>query len=261
MNDECAVRPRCPAWLADGEFGWRARLGLIKPSRGWTPEHEWPRMLPRGVSYLVTRMPLKATTPEELLRMGEHAIEAAQLLASATVDLLCYGCTVESILQGIDYDKRLTEEIRQATGIPAKTMAGAVIEALTELKARKLAIVTPYIEELNRLEKRFMESIGFEVIYEKGLGISDTTAIGEVSLSTVYRLGREALAKAPDADALFLSCGNMRTIEVLSALERDTGKPAISSNQALVWAALRAAGVNEPVYGFGSLLERSYGIR
>ena len=259
MNDECTVRPPCPAWLMDGEFGWRARLGLIKPSRGWTPEHEWPRMLPRGVSYLVARMPLAATTPEELLKMGEHAMQAAQLLASASVDLLCYGCTVETILQGIQYDKTLTDELTSATGIPAITMAGAVIEALKELRARRIAIVTPYIEELNRLEKAFMESIGFEVVYEKGLGISDTAKIGELPLSTVYRLGREALKAAPEADVLFLSCGNMRTIEVLSVLERDTGKPAISSNQALVWASLRAAGVNEPIYGFGSLLERSCG--
>jgi maleate isomerase len=246
-----------PAWLMDSDFGWRARLGLVHPSRGWTPDHEWPRMLPRGVSFLVTRMPLKATTPEELLKMGEHAVEAALLLASASVDLICYGCTVETVLQGIEYDRRLTEELREATGIPAKTMAGGVVEALREFKARKLAIVTPYIEEINKREKIFMESIGFEVVYEKGLGISDTIEIAKISPGTVYRLGREAIAKAPEADTLFLSCGNMRTIEVLSALEKDTGRPVISSNQALLWAALKAVGVRDPIYGFGSLLERS----
>lgn len=255
MNEQFDRRTDCPAWLADSDFGWRARLGLIKPSRGSTPEHEWPRMLPRGVSYLVARMPLKATTPEELLKMGEHAIEAAQLLASASVDLLCYGCTVETILQGIQYDKTLIDELLSVTGVPAITMAGSVIEALKELRARRIAIVTPYIEELNRLEKIFMESVGFEVVYEKGLGISDTAKIGEIPLSTVYRLGREALMKAPEADALFLSCGNMRTIELLSVLESDTGKPAISSNQALVWAALRKMAVNAQIQGFGSLLE------
>jgi len=256
MRGEAGLQGRCPGWLSDSEFGWRARLGLIKPSRGSTPEHEWPRMLPRGVSYLVARMPLKATTPEELLKMGEHALEAAALLASASVDLLCYGCTVETILEGIEYDKKLTEDLQKATGIPAKTMAGAVVDALRELKARKIAIVTPYIEEINRHEKTFMESIGFEVVYEKGLGISETIEIGKVSRETVYRLGREALQKAPDADVLFLSCGNLRTIEVLSALEEDTGKPAISSNQALLWSALRMIGVIEPICGFGSLLER-----
>jgi len=132
-----------------------------------------------------------------------------------------------------------------------------VVEALREFGARKLAIVTPYIEEINKREKVFMESIGFEVVYEKGLGISETIEIAKVPPATVYRLGREAIAKAPDADILFISCGNLRTIEVLSALETDTGKPTISSNQALLWASLRAVGVRDPIYGFGSLLERS----
>jgi maleate isomerase len=246
-----------PGWLMDSEFGWKARLGLITPSKGWTVEHEWPRMLPRGVSYLVTRVPLKATTPEELLKMGEHAIEGAKLLASSNVDLLCYGCTIETILKGLDYDKTLTEELHKATGIPAKTMAGGVVEALRELKVRKLAVVTPYVEEINQLEKAFLEKIGFEVVYEKGLGITQTLDIGAISPAAVYRLGREALSKAPQADILFLSCGNLRTIEILSALEKDTGKPVISSNQALLWSALRMTRVSEPILGYGSLLERS----
>ncbi len=242
-----------PAWLMDSEFGWKARLGLVTPSLGWTPEHEWPRMLPRGVSYLVSRMPLSATTPEALLKMGEHALEAAQLLASAKVDLICYGCTVETILQGMEYDRTLTESIHKVTGIRAKTMAGAVVEALRKLNVRKLAIVTPYIHEINEREKAFMEKIGFEVVYEKGLGISNTLEIAKLSPAAVYQLGTEALAKAPDADALFISCGNLRSVEILSALEQATGKPVISSNQALLWSALRAAGVDEPVVGFGSL--------
>jgi maleate isomerase len=245
-----------PGWLRDSEFGWKARLGLITPSKGWTVEHEWPRMLPRGVSYLVTRIPLKATTPEELLKMGEYAVEGAKLLASSNVDLICYGCTIETILKGLEYDKTLTDELQKVAGVPAKTMAGGVVEAMRELKARKLAVVTPYVDEINKLEKVFLEKIGFEVVYEKGLGITETLEIGKISPAAVYRLGREALLKAPQADILFLSCGNLRTIEILSTLERDTGKPVISSNQALLWSALRMTGVNEPILGYGSLLER-----
>ena len=256
MKGHSDFEVRIPGWLMDNDFGWKARLGLVTPSKGWTVEHEWPRMLPRGVSYLVARIPLNATTPEELLKMGEHAIEGAKLLASASVDLICYGCTVETVLQGIEYDKRLTEDLQKATGIPAKTMAGAVVEALRELKVHKLAIVTPYIEEINKCEKTFMESIGFEVVYEKGLGISEPIEIGKISPAAVYRMGREGLSKAPQADLLFISCGNLRSIEILSTLEKDTGKWVISSNQALLWSALRMVGVNEPIYGFGSLLER-----
>ena len=254
MNHRGKV-PSQPGWLMDVEFGWKARLGLIMPSLGWTMEHEWPRMLPKGVSYLVSRMPLKATTPEELLKMGEHALEAASLVASAQVDLLCYACTVETILHGMEYDKTLTDSLQNATGIPARTMAGAVVEALKHLKVSKLAIVTPYIDEINKREKSFMQGIGFEVVYEKGLGISDTMEIGKLPPDKAYEMGREALTRAPEADALFISCGNLRTIEVLSALEEETGKPVISSNQALLWSALRAVGVTDGIAGFGSLLE------
>jgi maleate isomerase len=257
MKGHPDLSARCPGWLMDNEFGWKARLGLVTPSRGWTVEHEWPRMLPRGVSYLVARIPLQATTREELLKMGEHAIEGAKLLASASVDLICYGCTIETILKGMDYDKTLTEDLRKAAGVPAKTMAGAVVDALHEFKVRKVAVVTPYVEEINKLERAFIESIGFDVVYEKGLGIADTVEIAKISPATVYRLGREGLSKAPQADILFLSCGNLRTIEILSILEKDTGKPVISSNQAMLWSALQMVGVNEPIYGYGSLLERS----
>lgn len=246
---------RTDGWLQDAEFGWRARLGLVTPSLGWTIEHEWPRMLPKGVSYLVSRVPLKATTPEELLKMGEHAEEAASLLASAEVDLICYGCTVETILQGIDYDKILTDNLNKRAGVPVLTMASAVVAALKHLDAKKIAIVTPYIEEINKHETRFMESLGYEVIYERGLGISSTVDIAKISPAAVIELGREAMARAPQADVLFMSCGNLRTIEAIDILEQAVGKPVISSNQAMLWAALRAVGVTESLKGWGALLE------
>lgn len=257
MEGKSNFEGRVPGWLMDDDFGWRARLGRITPSRGWTSEHEWPRMLPRGVSYLVARIPLLATTTEELMKMGEYAIDAAKLLASASVDIICYGCTTGTMVKGIEYDRTLAEKLQKVTGIPAKTMAGAVIEALNELGTQKIALITPYIDEINKLEKAFLENIGFEVVYEKGLGITETVEIAKISPADVYRLGKEGLSKAPEADVLFLSCGNLRTIEILSALEKDIGKPVISSNQALLWSALRMVGVNEPIYGFGSLLERT----
>jgi maleate isomerase len=236
--------PTLAAWLHDDDFGWKARIGLITPSRGWTPEYEWPRLLPRGVCYFVTRMPLKATTPEELAKMGEHAIEAAELLATAEVDAIAYGCTVETVLQGIDYDRALTRELTEVTGAPAKTMTGAVLEALNAFGARKLAVVTPYIEEINQRETEFLEGLGYDVVYEKGLGIADTIELAKVPLATVHDMATAALSAAPDADALFISCGNLRTIEIIAQLEAATGK---------------LAGVTEPIFGYGSLLERPGG--
>jgi maleate isomerase len=212
-------------------------------------------MLPKGVAFLTSRMPLDATTPEALMKMGEHAVSAAKLLASANVDLICYGCTVESILHGLKYEKELRESLTQATGIPAITMAGAVVDALYALNVGKIALLTPYIEEINRAEKAFFEGIGIEVLAEKGLGISDTNAIAQVTPETVFALALDTAKKAPGAQALFLSCGNLRTIEVLAFLEQRLGIPVVSSNQAMLWKALAVCSVAEPICGFGSLLE------
>ena len=256
MGDPLVPVTKIAGWLDDVEFGWKARLGLITPSRGWTPEHEWPRILPKGVSYMVTRMPLKATTAEELAKMGGYALEAADMLASADVDVICYGCTVETILQGLEYDRTVEKRLSAATGRPARTMTGAVMEAFRALGTRKLALVTPYIDEINEHELTFMRSIGLEVVYMKGLGISDTVQIAKIEPVRVYELGREALSKAPEADTLFISCGNLRTIEVIPALEKEMGKPVISSNQALIWSSLRLAGVDDLIEGFGSLFEQ-----
>ncbi len=255
MSMSAAQRP-ANGWLNDVEFGWKARLGLITPSPGWTPEHEWPRMLPLGVSYMVARIPLKATTPEELAKMGQHALDAAVMLASAKVDVICYGCTVETILQGVDYDRAVEKKLADATETPARTMTGAVMEALRAFGTRKLALVTPYIDAINQREVAFMTGLGLDVVYEKGLGIATTVEIAKIPPAKVYELGMEAVARAPDADVLFISCGNLRTIEAIPALEAATGKPVISSNQALLWSSLRLAGVTDIVPGFGSLFAR-----
>jgi maleate isomerase len=256
MESETGKEGRNAEWLRDSDFGWRARLGLMHPSRGWTPEHEWPRMLPRGVSYLVARIMMFASTLEGVEKMAEYELEAAKSLATANIDLICYGCTIGSMLKGAGYDKTLAANFQKATGVPTKTMTTAVIEAFHELNVRRIVVATPYVAEINKLEKAFLESNGFEVIYEKGLGITDTIETAKLSPAVVYRFGKEVFSKAPEADILFLSCGNLRTIEVLSVLEKDLGKPVISSNQALLWSALREVGVKESIHGFGSLLER-----
>ena len=256
MSEGSIVARQGGRWLADREFGTRARLGLITPSRGWTPEHEWPRMLPRGVSYLVARMPLKSTTPEELRRMGTHALAAAEMLASAEVDVIAYGCTVETILQGLEYDRAVEKKLGEATQTPARTMTGAVMEALRSFGVSRLALVTPYIEEINRREIAFMASVGIEIVHETGLGIADTVAIAKIPPERVIELGRAAAAQAPHAEALFLSCGNLRTLEAIPVLEAEIGKPVISSNQALLWSSLRLAGIDDAMAEFGSLFER-----
>lgn len=129
------------------------------------------------------------------------------------------------------------------------------MQAMEAFKVKKLAVVTPYIDAINELERKFMESIGLDVVYFEGLGIADTVAIAKIEPADVVALGEEALKAAPDADALFISCGNLRTVEAIPRLEDAFGKPVISSNAALIWSGLRLAGIDDRLGGRGRLFE------
>jgi maleate isomerase len=141
------------------------------------------------------------------------------------------------------------EQIRKATGVPAVATAPAVVEALRSKGLRKLAVATPYIDELNEKEVVYLNDYGFEVEIIRGLSIVKNTEIGACQPSVAYRLGRELLAEKANVDGLFISCTNFRTVEILEPLSHDVGKPVISSNQASLWMAFKAVGVHGRCWG------------
>lgn len=155
---------------------------------------------------------------------------------------------------GPGYDRKIIQIMAEKTGKPATTTSTAVIEAFKELGITRVSVGTPYEDWLNEKEKVFFEANGVKVIVIKGLGIRDAEGIASQVPEKIYRLAREV--NRPEAQAIFLSCTDLRAAEILEVLERDLGKPALSSNQATLWAMLKLAGIKEPVKGFGSLLTR-----
>jgi maleate isomerase len=114
-------------------------------------------------------------------------------------------------------------------------------------------VATPYIKELNTLEKNFLEAHGFDVLQIRGLSLVRNLDIGKELPSTAYRLAHEVFKT--EADAIFISCTNLRTIEIIKALEADLGRPVVTSNQASMWKSLRTGGIREKIPGYGLLLE------
>lgn len=234
-------------------YGWRGRIGLIIPSSNTTMESEFWRMVPEGVSVHTTRLKLLRVTVSELKEMAKNALHAAELLATANVNVIVYGCTSGALIGGIEWEENLRKSIEKHVRIPTITTAFAVVNALRELGVRRVSIATPYIDEVNVLERKFLESSGFKVVKIKGLGIADNIEIGKQSPWIAYRLAREV--DSSEAEAIFISCTNFRTIEVISKLEEDLGKPVISSNTASLWTSLRILGVKQSIKGYGKLLE------
>jgi len=232
----------------------RHRIGLIIPSSNTTMEYEFRKILPEDFTIHTSRMLLKSVTLEGLKEMEVETEKEAYKLATADVDIIGYGCTTGSLFKGLGHDKEIVSRIEKISRKPAVATAGAVIQALKKLDTKRVAIATPYIDELNMLEKKFIEDNGFEVIDLKGLGYSDNIKIGRVDYDTVYELVKKLNYK--DADTIFISCTNFPTIGVINKLEKELKKPVFSSNTATLWMILKKLKTEIDIRGYGILLEK-----
>ena len=232
-------------------FGWRGKIGLIYPAPGIAGEVEFHKMAPEGVAILTTRMPLEKVDAEGLIKMGSYTEQAASLLAQAKPDVIAFCCTTGSLVKGIGYDKEIIRRIENHTGIAAITTSTAVIDSLNTLKVKKIAVATPYPDEVNQREKVFIEDSGFEITAIKGLGVLDPQKMQNVRHEEMYRLAKEVFTE--NADAIFISCTGIAVIDIIEPLEEDLGRPVITSNQATMWAALRKINIGERIEGLGKL--------
>ncbi len=211
------------------------RLGLLLPASNSTMEKELAAYLPQGISLHVSRMHVGDVTPEELLAMASYAPEAANLLAECKPDLLLYGCTSGSFILGKGFDLDLEEDINKKTGLPVITTSHAVLEILKLYGIKRVAVGTPYSDEVNMRLESFLTDNGFTVVAITGLGYTDNIEIGCLSPWEAIHLAERI--DCEEAEAIFLSCTNMQTLESLSLMNNLFKKPVISSNYAsLLWS-------------------------
>lgn len=244
-------------------YGWRGRIGIIIPATNATFEPECYRMAPEGVSFHFARMALSELSAEALQEMGKFTREKGRELEAAGVDIIVFGCTSGSFAGGKGHDEKIIQELEEETGIPALATSTAVLKALKRLAIQKMAVCSPYSEELNAKLKDFFEANGLKLTAIRGLGFVKRTthfplALRPVSLPNLqepkvaYKLAR--IVDSPEAQGVLISCTNLRTIEIIEKLEKDLGKPVVTSVQATVWAALRQIGIGEALPGWGKLL-------
>jgi maleate isomerase len=206
---------------------------------------------------------VSASEIEKLTAMEDDLYEGAEMLSYANVDVIGYGCTSGTFVRGIEYDKKLIETIKKKTGIRATTTSSSVLKALEEMEITKIAIATPYVHEVVARCRIFFEKSGFEVVDIKGLGSLATYENGDLVTyklakavpSVAYRLAKDV--DKLEADGILISCTDMRAIEIIDMLEEDTGKPVVTSNQALLWNMLRMAGLRKSIMGYGKLLRKT----
>ncbi|MGH8669792.1 MAG: maleate cis-trans isomerase family protein [Burkholderiales bacterium] len=227
------------------------RLGLIVPTTNTVNQAEWQRMAPPGLAFPLARMRLH-TDAAALHADLETAIAE---LAPLEPDVIAYACTAGSLVTPLD---TLTDFMEGAAGVPCVATAPAIVEACRFLGVERIALATPYHDALNQHEVDFFSRCGIETLNVKGLGIGaggphEYVKIAKVPKDEVYAHCRSTAM--PAAQALIVSCTDFPALEAIPRLEAELGKPVISSNLATFWAALRAAGLRQPIAGFGRLLE------
>ena len=244
-------------------YGWRARIGLMIAHSNTIMEPEFNRILPEGVSVHASRVKIEKITVDGLSQMNENVARACDDLAEIGASSIAYACTAASFVRDSAADEATREQIEARLGCPAVTAAGSVTAALRHLKAKKISVATPYPAAVNEKVKAFLESQGFEVLLIDGEDFGKIapyppyfdTPVSHPGIQPpymIYNIGKKCFAQG--SDALFVSAAGIRTFDVIETLETDLQVPVISSGQAIIWAALRAAGVGAKLDGYGELL-------
>lgn len=230
------------------------RLGVLVPSGNSVAETELRAMLPNYVTMLTTRLALRGSSEPELLAMLTDLDNAASLLGHAEPDAIAFHCTAVST-----FAPHLAGEIRDritaATGRPAIATADAILAALQMLDARRVLLVTPYIEPVHQREIEFLAGRGLTVIGGSFLGVDTNTEMARLAPDAIAAQVHTA-ASGVSADVCFISCTAIRSAGLIADLEASLGIPVITSNQVLVWHALRTLRLGRRVAGFGRLLDR-----
>lgn len=239
--------------------GWRARIGFLVPPGNPTVEPEMIELAPPGVSVHFTR--LSASGPA-----GTHAgqdernreqiaslDEATRLMAMVAPQAIVLAHTATSYTLGHVAEAALVARLEAASGTRFVTAFGGVVEALRRLDVKRIAYATPYDQALTERGRAHLTAHGFDVV---GMArLEGVRNIYEETAARAYAVGRQA--DRPEAEAVFLSGTGMPTLAIIQALEDDLGKPVVSAASAMMWSALRAAGVSVQRAGYGRLFART----
>jgi maleate isomerase len=241
--------------LAD-EIGYRCRIGLIVLASDYTIEHEFRKMLDiPGVAVYASRIYNDAEiTAQSLAAMeGRIADSTRVILPGASLDVIAYGCTSGAMVIGPENVHARIHEARP--GIACTSPMEAAAAALRALGAKRVCLIAPYVDEINRSMRDYIQGLGFQVPVMGSWNLSNDADVARITSETTCKAAME-LASDDDVDAVFVSCTSIRLAESVSELEAVIKKPVISSNIATAWHCLRLAGYDDEVAGFGALFRQ-----
>lgn len=231
-------------------YAWRAKIGVIAPIDEKV-EYAFNKYAPDGVAFNSSRLYFPGPTPEGLIFLSDQLEKAAEMYKHQYHDVVLFGCTSGSCIKGVGFDKECIARIERACGWKGLTTSTAVLEAFKSLGIKKTVVMTPYPDDTNELEKKFLEDNGLEVISITGVGFNKVGEYAYADYNFLYRNAKKL--KLDGAEVFFLSCMGLETMGLVQILEDDLGIPVITSHQASLWACLRHAGIKDRLPNLGKL--------
>jgi maleate isomerase len=242
------VQPR----LDDGRH-WRAKLGFIVLAMEQTVESDVMAMTPEGVGVHFARIFMSNDATLETLPTMAPDIgnTAGLLLPYEPPAVICYTCNSGAMVIG---EEKCMDVIKgvQPQAEPTTVITG-VLRAMEALGTRRIAVATPYLDEINTVVNDFLTRAGFEVIEFQGMNLKSNNEIDRVTPDFIKDYVRSI--NTPEAEAILICCGALRALDVIQELEDELGKPVIASNQAMMWDCMRLAGLDDHIEGFGQIFE------
>ena len=238
-------------------MGSLKRVGLVVLSDDATSEPDFQMVFtPLGVRVHSARMWRDSSLPplEWLDLMHEELATASKYVAKVGLDAIAYTCTTGSFYKGVGWDTEMCDIMSQASGVPAFATSPSVADALNEVGAEKISVVTPYPEWNNVRLRAYLDAKGFEVLNLEGHPRTSAGEIREPDHDPEEIFGFAVENCRPEADALLCSCTDWRSLELVERLEQRLGIPVVSANQATIWLVARELGIDTTIKGFGSLL-------
>lgn len=238
-------------------YGRKGRIGLAVLDIDLCIEPDLRRVLPEGVEIHAARVCYPHEVTPEAMEIATSRLGAAvESLLPLQPNSIVWACTSGSFFDGKVGDERLLQQLSTMTmGTPATTASGAVVAALRAVGSKRPAVGTPYSPEINRRLGVFLAEHGFDAFPVAGYF---DRLVDDITLQSVEDDEVASFIRGydrPEADAVVLSCTGLPTARVVALLERELGKPVITSNLAILWQAMRIGGIQERVIGAGRLFD------
>lgn len=217
------------------------RIGLIVPSSNTVMEPDFHRYLGSTCTISTCRIFLESVTREAEARMLEQELpRSLRLIKTTAPHVVVFGCTSAGALGGLAHDAEIARTIERQTGSRSLTVVKSVLDQLRLLRPRRVAVFTPYQDALTRSVSQCVTEGGYELVSMAGMGIQDNRDIGRVTPAEITAFVESNMAGI-EADCVFLSCTNWRSIDAIEILEERLETPVITSNQATIEAVRKVA--------------------